>query len=222
MDKPRYLKKPIGSIDSLSKALSKDKKRLISLADEADSFYYLHEKREKPDGTFREIYAAKSELKVLQKSIHERLFSNVDFPYYLQGGIKDIIIPRSHIKAVKFHKNAKLLVSMDISNFFPSLTSEVVFDIWKRFFNFPAPVAQLLTKLTTFNGTLPQGASTSQDLANLAFWDRESDVVDKLQRNGFKYTRYVDDVTVSSTTYIEMKELSPIFENIFGYDLEEQ
>jgi hypothetical protein len=104
---------------------------------------------------------------------------------------------------------------MDISNFFPSLKEDKIFDVWKRFFNFPDSVAGLLTRITTFNGALPQGAPTSPGLANLAFWDVEDIVVNELTQNGFKYTRFVDDVTVSTTSYVPMQDLAPIFANIF-------
>jgi hypothetical protein len=210
-DKPKYLKNPIGYVDSLTKYLSVNKDNLVRIADEADSFYYLHDTIEKADGSFREIYAVKPRLKNLQKKI-KNIYSNVHFPPYLKGSIKGT----NHFAAAKVHVTAKLRVNMDISNFFPSLKADVIFDIWKRFFNFPPSVAELLTKLTTFNGFLPQGAPTSPGLANLAFWDIEPIVVDTLQENGFKYTRYVDDVIVSSKEVTEMHDLAPIFESIFG------
>src|SRR5690606_1446591 len=81
--------------------------------------------------------------------------------------------------------------------------------------NFSPSVAKLLTKVITYDGFLPQGAPTSPALANLAFWDIEPDVVDNLQRNGFLYTRFVDDVIVSSKTDMQMKELKPIFSSVF-------
>lgn len=162
------------------------------------------------------MYGVKDGLKSLQQQIIRKIYYNVHFPHYLHGSIKDTTSPRSHVTAASVHVEAKLLVRMDISNFFPSLTSEVVFDIWKRFFNFPDVVVELLTKLTTFNGSLPQGAPTSPGLANLAFWDSEYIVVDRLNIKGFAYTRFVDDVTVSSTKYTVMNELEPIFRDIFG------
>lgn len=216
MDKPKYQKRPIGRIDSLARVLSVDKDYLACLADQADSFYYLHKRLKKADGSFREIYGVKPELKSLHNRINRKIFFNIYFPHYLQGSIKDPDSPRNPIKAASVHINALQVVNIDIKNFFPSLSSMVIFDIWKRFFNFSEPVAEVLTKLTTFKGSLPQGASTSPSLANLAFWDRESAVVDRLQRKGFKYTRFVDDVTVSSENYTAMNDLEPIFESIFG------
>lgn len=216
MDKPLYQKKPIGSVESLARLLNVDTNELINVADNADSFYYLHERKRKADGSFRDVYGVKDELKYLQKQITKKIYNNVHFPVYLQGSIKDPDTPRSHIIAASSHTNASLVVRADISNFFPSLTSMVIFDIWKRFFHFPEQVGEVLTKLTTFNGSLPQGAPTSPGLANLAFWDIEHTIVDNLQKQDFTYTRFVDDVTVSSKKHIEMLELAPIFKQIFG------
>ncbi len=216
LDSPCYQKNPIGYVGSLAKLLTIDEDQLVRLADKADSFYRLHKRLEKADGSFREIYSVKCELKVLQKQIIRHIYSNVYFPRYLQGSIKDTSSKRSPKADAAIHVNVSLLVRVDISNFYPSLKSEVIFDIWETVSSTFLNRLQTATRLTTFNGALPQGAPTSPGLANLAFWDTEPAVVDGLQRNGFRYTRYVDDVTVSSTRFTSMQELSPIFEDVFG------
>ncbi|WP_208931843.1 reverse transcriptase domain-containing protein [Rheinheimera sp. F8] len=47
---------------------------------------------------------------------------------------------------------------------------------------------------------LVQGALTSSYIANLVFWDVEHQVVKRLKRMGLKYTRLIDDITISSKT----------------------
>lgn len=105
---------------------------------------------------------------------------------------------------------------MDISNFFPSVTRQVVQDTWQRCFDFPPPVARLLARLTTHQEVLPQGAPTSPGLGNLVFWDCEGAVVENIRELGFVYTRFVDDVVVSSQEFVEMPDLEPIFTQVFG------
>lgn len=216
MNKPLYQKNSIGRISSLAKTLSIDEDFLISTANHANSFYYLAKRIEKADGSFRDVYGVERTLKYLQRKILKRIFYNVKFPHYLYGSIKDVENPRTHVAAAQVHQKASLLVGIDISNFFPSLNSEVVFDIWKKFFNFSPPVAKLLTQLTTLNDFLPQGAPTSSSLANLAFWDYEYKIVDRLHAKRLTYTRYVDDVIVSSRESVPIEELYPIFNSIFG------
>lgn len=60
------------------------------------------------------------------------------------------------------------------------MRSQIVFDIWHRFFRFPPPVATQLTKLTTKDGLVPQGAKTSALLSNLVFLDEERRLVGDL------------------------------------------
>lgn len=214
--RPRYTSKPIGYVDSLAKTIGKEAEKLVCIANDADQFFYLKEKKQKPNGSYREIYAVKGPLKNIHKRINAHIIRNVDFPLYLQGSIKDPDHPRSDISNAELHVNKRLVIRMDITNFFPSITSDKVLAIWKRFFNFPPEVAQLLTNLTTLNGFLPQGAPTSPALANLVFWDTEPVIVNKLEQRGFFYSRYVDDVTISTDNFVEMSELEPVFSQVFG------
>lgn len=78
----------------------------------------------------------------------------------------------------------------------------MVFDIWQRFFKFPPVVAELLTKLTTKDGSLPQGTKTSNLLANLVFWEDEWLLVADFHQRGITYTRLIDDITCSSKSDI--------------------
>lgn len=58
-------------------------------------------------------------------------------------------------------------------------------------------VARLLTKLITINGEVPQGASTSTDIANLVFRKTDYRLNGLAAKFGLKYTRFVDDLTFS-------------------------
>ncbi len=70
-------------------------------------------------------------------------------------------------------------------------------NMWKYLFGFAVDVAKLLTRLTTYNGYVPQGGVTSSYLSNLIMWDLEPELVEKLNGIGMTYTRYVDDITLS-------------------------
>lgn len=216
METLQYSKRPIGYIETLAKALSIETDELIRLAHQADSFYYLHKRIEKPDGSHRDIYGVKNVLKVIQQRIVRRIYNNVYFPQYLQGSIKDTDIPRSHISDAALHLNSRVLIRMDISNFYPSLLRGVILDIWKRFFNFPEDVALTLTQLTTYHGFLPQGAPTSPGLGNIAFWEEEPRIVYELREEGFEYSRLVDDISISTRQVVKIPELAPIFGRVLG------
>lgn len=216
--KPNYTGKPIGYVESLAKAISTDKniEFLTRIASDAGKFFVLKERIEKPNGTFRDIYTVKDPLKAIQGRIVNQMIRKVEYPIYLQGSIKDEANPRSDITNAQLHVNRRLVIRMDITNFFPSISANKVTEIWKQFFHFPPDVALTLTQLVTYNGFLPQGVATSPGLANLLFWDIEPGIVANLEKRGFYYSRYVDDVTISADHFVNMRDLEPIISSVFG------
>ena len=157
---------------------------------------YREVKLSKKDGTVRTCYDAKPPLKAMQARIQCLILKRVTYPSYLMGGL----VGRDCVHNALEHAGARVRINEDISRFYPSTSSSIVFDIWKYFFHFPLEVSRTLERLTTRRGELPQGAKTSSYLANLAFWACEPDLVAKLRSMGFDYTRYIDDMTISSKT----------------------
>lgn len=199
MDKPHYPFKSIGSISSLSTTLGVPTKLLEDLAGDIESNYTEFIVASK-SGKNRDVFEPKYNLKRLQKRIITRILSKVEYPFYLQGGLRDESQPRDYVSNANIHAKAETLISLDISSFYQSITSAWVHKIFKFFFKFPDDVSCILTTLTTKNGTLPQGACTSSYLANLIFYDSEYKIVSKLRRKNISYSRLLDDVTISSNT----------------------
>lgn len=165
---------------------------------ESASAAYRPVPQKKKDGSLRMTYDAYPELKRVQHQVVQKILHKVRFPRYLHGGIKDTEFPRDHVSNAALHTGAAILILDDIADFYPSLDRKLVFTVWLRFFGFSPEVAELLTKLTTRKGSIPQGAKTSSYLANLAFWDREAQLVEDLKAMGLTYSRFVDDVAYSS------------------------
>ena len=82
-------------------------------------------------------------------------------------------------------------------------------------FNFHSEVATVLTNLTSYKNTLPQGWKTSGYLANLVFWDLEPFLVETLERHGFAYSRFMDDIAVSSKQRMNAAEKSFVVSEIY-------
>lgn len=144
-------------------------------------------------GGFRVIDAPKGELKRVQRAILANILRKVHFPDYLHGSIRG----RDYITDARLHTGKKLLIGEDIRDFFLSVKSGVVLDVWTGFFGFPQCVSTILTALTTYRDRLPQGAPTSSYIANLVMWDTEPGLQLKLHELGFIYSRYVDDISIS-------------------------
>ena len=147
----------------------------------------------KKNGGFRVIDAPKNELKQVQRAILAKILKRDHFPVYLHGSIQ----ARDYITDARMHLGRKRLIGEDIKDFFPSVKSGVILDVWRGFFRFPDDVSAMLTSLTTYQGHLPQGAPTSSYMANLVMWDIEPELQLKLHELGFTYSRYVDDISIS-------------------------
>lgn len=108
------------------------------------------------------------------------------------------------------------MISEDIKGFFPSTSVDRVFNIWHNFFGFSETVARCLTQLTTRHGELPQGAITSSFLANLVFWQDEPTLHARLATQGLAYSRYVDDIAVSSKSFLADDGKSEVIRHVYG------
>lgn len=212
MNLPVYPHASIANLPSLALALGISLEELQELATKSDDYYFLTKKLEKPDGSFRLTYDAQPSLKTIHGKISEAFLKKVDYPRFLQGSIKK----RDYISDARQHVSSKMLISEDITNFFPSISKKVVHEVWVGVFGFSNEVADLLAELVTYQGYVVQGAKTSSYICNLVLWKREADLVSKLEAKGFTYTRYVDDVTVSTKRIVSKAEKSQIINSIYS------
>jgi hypothetical protein len=197
---------------ALSKALGFEEAFLVELAATANDRYRLAKPIKKPDGSIRQPFDALEPLKEVHRRLKKEVFSKVVFPKYLTGSLKG----RDYRVNASLHTGAKIVICEDIEGFFPSTNSSLVMDIWQNFFGFSPEVSELLTKLTTKDGLLPQGAITSSFLANLAFWRAEPLLYNQLLEQGIVYSRYVDDITISSKHRIENDDKTRVIAVIYG------
>lgn len=207
--------RPIASIGSLSLALSLPEKLILNIAQKSQELY-REVPQKKKDGTLRITYDARKPLKLIHEQINKKILRKIKFPPYLHGGIRDRNNPRSPFSNAAAHSNSKILILEDIRDFFPSVTVRNVFDIWCRKLRFSPEVAEMLTLLTTYQEVVPQGAKTSSYLTNLAFWDIEASLVTRLQNLGLSYSRFVDDICVSSTSNITLETKTEAIRLIYG------
>lgn len=192
--------------------LHKDEARVKYIAEHSNEFYtefyryktdkYGNKKKNKPKylakyGEYwtRVINPPKEELKEIQKRINNYLVENVGMPSYAFGGIKG----KDNIRNARYHKGQKYVFQTDLKDFFPHITHKMVYEMYVRV-GFSHDVASLLTKLTTYEGHLPQGAPTSTTIANLVFMPIGMILQTIADREELRFTTFVDDVTMSSQT----------------------
>jgi len=207
-----YKYRPVGSLGNLGRMLGLTLPQLRRLADRANRLYRPGPSFEKSDGSTRQTWNAMPQLKAAQGRIKNLILSRVEYPKYLQGGLRN----RDYKRNAHLHRRSRIVINEDIETFFPSISADAIFDIWRNFFHFPQPVAQCLTKLTTKDGRVPEGARTSTHLANLVLWRLENSLVKRFQQRGVRYSRHVDDITASARHAVTKEDKTQIIGSIFG------
>ncbi|MFB3917092.1 MAG: reverse transcriptase family protein [Terriglobales bacterium] len=113
--------------------------------------------------------------------------------HYLCGGVKG----RTVIDNVSMHIGTPVLVTLDIRNFFPTITPTAVYRVWSEILGCSPSVSSVLTRLTTFKRHLPQGSATSTLLANLVLYSVDAPIREACRANGVQYSTWVDDIALS-------------------------
>ncbi|WP_288129682.1 reverse transcriptase family protein [Microbulbifer sp.] len=206
---------PIANLSSLASILSLNLSDLIHLADNAENYWRRGKLLKKKSGEPRPTHDAKDPLKTIHQRINNRILKQVQYPYFVMGGISDKLQPRTCKAHASLHSGKSVLISEDIKDFYPSSKCEVVHEIWQYCFNFSHDVSKVLTALTTYQGSIPQGWKTSSYLANLVFWDKEPDLVTLFESRGYVYSRYMDDITVSSKRKISDQDKFFVISEIY-------
>lgn len=135
-------------------------------------------------------------LKEVQKRINDRILAEISFPNFVIGGVKG----RKPYEHPQRHINKPVVVTLDVKSCFPNITNKQVFNVWHKQLRCSSEVARIATKLTTRNGHLPLGASTSVCLANLTLQSCLTRVVKIAKDNGFSddsIGQYIDDLALS-------------------------
>jgi len=148
------------------------------------------------DGTVKErvIRPSLRELKTLQRNIKNRVLAPINLPNEVHGGVKK----RSNVTNAKPHQGKKFQFTADLQNFYPSIKHDRVYETFLKL-GFSNHYSHWLTKITTWKYELPQGTPTSTHIANLVFLWTDYKLIKFCNRHDITYTRYVDDLTFSSS-----------------------
>jgi hypothetical protein len=133
------------------------------------------------------------DLKWIQRRIYRRLLKPICFPSHILGAVSN----RSVMDNAERHLASALLVTLDVRQCFPSITNVHVYRVWSEFLGCSPPVARLLTRLTTFDRHLPQGAPTSPLLANLFIWMIDEPIRAICEQLLVSYSTWIDDLAFS-------------------------
>lgn len=200
----------------LAQRLGIPRETLRSIASDADSHYNPFSQikapgpfaRKKSKPKIREIDQPLDPLLEVQKRIYRILLRDLDLPEHICGGVRG----RSVLDNVEHHQNETTIVTLDIKSCFPSITADQVYFVWRVVLKCSHKVSRLLTRLTIFDGHLPQGAPTSTTLANLVINSIDGPIRNAAAERGVNYSSWIDDIPLSGP---EARKLIPLAVSTF-------
>ncbi|WP_339920986.1 retron St85 family RNA-directed DNA polymerase [uncultured Flavobacterium sp.] len=187
------------------------KKEYLKKAALHTKYFYRDFEILKRNGKKRSISEPLPSLKEIQHWLLKNILYNIPVSPFAKAYKPNI----SLIENLKFHKNQPKVFTLDLENFFPSITIDSVEKVFTEL-GYSKSVSDLLAKLCTRNGTLPQGAPTSPSLSNIIFKEADAMIADYCLQRKIRYTRYADDLSFSGD--FDEKELfdtiNPIIEKM--------
>lgn len=132
-------------------------------------------------------------LKAIQRKINNIILNKVLLPNEMYGSVRGRNIKNN----VEPHIGKRVVVTIDIRDCFPSVSYTRIFKLFREKFQYSKEVSTILTNLTTFRGTIPQGSPTSSMLLNILLIPLCNDIKLILSINNNDLSFWVDDISFS-------------------------
>lgn len=197
--------KPIKSLSSLENTLGLSGDQLSEILAIPENQKYVKKTVPKTDGSLRTVYRPHPLIRKVQRRINNNIFKEiVIWPSYVFGSLPNSVINQDEIERKDYiscaaqHCGSKSLLKMDIKSFFDNIHIDHVQHMFSNFFDCGDDVAEILSKLCCRGEFVVQGGLTSSYVASLILWEFEPILVKRLSRKNLKYTRLVDDISISS------------------------
>jgi retron-type reverse transcriptase len=187
--------------EDIARAIGAAPSYIANIVSNADRFYKPF-CIVKPNGGMRQLEAPSRRLKGIQTWILRNVLDSLPVSERAFGFVKG----GSTKKHALMHATRNYVLIMDVKDFFPSISSARVRDVFVGCGLGPEG-ARLLTLLCTYQGRLPQGGVTSPLLSNLVFFAVDQELKSKCDQLGIRYSRYADDLAFSADTVEPLKNL---------------
>ncbi len=206
-------------------------KGLCYQADVATGVPYTQFTIAKKNGTDRQIWAPIPMLKTAQRFILSEILNNLP----IHGAAHGFIQGKSVLTNAKPHIDSRVLVKLDIKDFFPTVGFRRIKGVF-RHAGYQEQIATLLALLCTqsprdiikYDGItyyvalsercLPQGAPTSPALSNIVCLNLDRRLTGLANKHGLRYSRYADDLTFSvpQKTKLSDEALNQLVPSLLG------
>ena len=149
----------------------------------------------KKSGGERKICAPITALKIIQQK-YAYILKQV---YKTKPSVHGFVDNRNIVTNAITHAGKENLLNIDLLDFFPSINFGRVRGMFMgKPYNIPERVSTILAQICCFDNQLPQGAPTSPIVSNMICAKMDSELQRLARRYKCTYTRYVDDITISS------------------------
>ena len=180
----------------------------------------------KRKGGFREICAPNDELKQLQHELMILFTRTMKFlPHNAAHGFTRKRNCKTSLEVHKQH-GSRWFLKLDIKDFFPNTSFQQVYDAMANVYPFCTLSTEqrwLFTSLCTLGESTPQGAPTSPVVTNLVMVANDVAITKYCKEHGLIYTRYADDMLISSRVSFDWETVQRDIQNILqNYEIKEE
>jgi len=200
----------IQTMDDFSKLSHISKYTLYQLSVNSDKHYKTYSIKKK-SGKLRTISQPSKMLKGLQSWVLVHILNQLRVSSSCKGFERGTSIADN----ASSHKGANSLLTIDLEDFFPTITQKQVFNIFKAL-GYNNTIAVALSNICTYDETLPQGSPCSPKIANLVTWKLDIRIQGFVGKRGITYTRYADDLSFSGLHPLKVVQIIPMIKKIVG------
>jgi len=193
------------SIEQLASILGNSSETLIEVSNNLKR--YFHYKRIRKGNKTRTLTIPHGKLNDILKALNKKVLQKVTIPLVIIGGRKKMSI----YKNAEIHCGQKVVATLDIKDFFPSIGSKRVRHALLAI-GCSEPVSDLMVKLTTCNGRVPLGFSTSPALANIVLTSMANRFQKLSEQHNLRCSFWFDDITLSGS--LRVNRLENLFRKI--------
>jgi retron-type reverse transcriptase len=204
----------IESLDDLAPFLSTSSEVLERILENKNSLI-ARAVMQKPSGDTRRLFRVPDdEYRNILRRLGQILSSwyLVLRPNSVHGFVKGYSI----ITNAQQHTQKKIVINVDIKDFFESITREQVKEQFQKL-GFNEQISDVLSELTTVDDVLATGFSTSPTLSNFICLVMDGVFESLCAEKEVTYTRYADDITFSSDDYLPKRTNIEEVLSTFGF-----
>lgn len=198
-------------LELMSKDLNLDEDFILKISKKNNAYKKYRIKKKKRG--YRTIYHPSKELKLMQYWLVKRIFSKFPISRYSTAYTQGNSVKKNAL----IHKNSNYMLHLDITNFFESITHYHLDKLLKKVDNINSKDIELIKNIVFYNGKyLVVGSVSAPMISNCVMYDIDQEIINKcIKGKQLIYTRYADDIIISSRDYIDesiIKDIMKILE----------